>query len=95
MEWAASPAATGYEYCLDTTDNDACDAAWVGVGTATGASPAGLSESTAYFWQVRAVNTQGTTEADGGQWWSFITTPLLLSDGFDAGDMSAWSSVVP
>ncbi len=95
LVWSASPAATGYEYCLDTTVNASCDTSWVSVGSATSAAPAGLAEWTIYSWQVRAVNTQGMTQADGGQWWQFITTPLLLEDGFDAGDLSAWSAVTP
>ncbi len=95
LGWSASPAATGYEYCLDTTDNGACDGTWVSVGTTTSASPTGLAEWTIYSWQVRATNTQGSTLADGGQWWNFITTPLLLEDGFDAGDLDAWSYMGP
>ena len=95
LEWSASAAATGYEYCIDTTDNDACDASWVSVGGTTSATPSGLAEWTIYSWQVRATNTQGSTAADGGQWWNFITTPLLLEDGFDAGDLAAWSTAVP
>ena len=91
----SSSAATGYEYCIDTTDNDACDASWVSVGGATSAIPTGLAEWTIYSWQVRATNTQGNTPADGGQWWNFITTPLLLEDGFDAGDLAAWSGTLP
>ena len=33
----------------------------------------GLTAGTTYFWQVRARNGAGTTEANGGTWWSFTT----------------------
>jgi hypothetical protein len=55
----------------------------------------GLDESTTYSWQVRAVNGFGSTEADAGVWWRFITTPSLFSDGFESGDASAWSATLP
>ena len=34
-----------------------------------------LNPSTTYFWQVRAVNPGGTTDANAGTWWSFSTVP--------------------
>jgi len=55
----------------------------------------GLAEWTPYFWQVRAVNGGGSTDADGGSWWRFITTPYLFGDGFESGDTSAWTTTVP
>jgi hypothetical protein len=36
---------------------------------------AGLDPGTSYWWQVRAKNSLGTTDADGGTWWSFTTAP--------------------
>jgi len=73
LSWMASTGATAYEYCIDTTDNDACDTSWTSVGTNTSANPAGLSDDTDYFWQARASNAGGTTEANGGSWWRFRT----------------------
>ena len=70
--WEAMPGATSYQYCVDTTDNDACNR-WISAGTATSVTVNGLKYSTTYFWQVRAVTATGTTEADGGDWWTFIT----------------------
>ena len=93
--WAASTNATGYEVCIDTVDNGVCDAAWESMGNVLSAELSGLSESTTYSWQVRAVNGSGSTEADGGVWWWFITTPMLFSDGFESGDTSAWSAMLP
>jgi extracellular elastinolytic metalloproteinase len=93
IEWTTSAAATGYEYCIDMTDNDSCDGGWTYVGDVTSTDLSGLTESTEYFWQVRGTNTQGSTEADSGEWWSFITTPLLLDADFDLGNMDEWSVV--
>jgi len=73
LNWSASTGATGYEYCIDTTDNDTCNASWISTGTNTSASPAGLSNGADYFWQARALNAGGTTEANGGSWWRFGT----------------------
>ncbi|PWB70003.1 MAG: hypothetical protein C3F15_14325, partial [Holophagae bacterium] len=95
LSWSASSSATSYEYCVDTTDDDACDASWADVGPVTSTEVTGLSEWTAYFWQVRAVNGVGSTDADGGSWWWFITTPYLFGDGFESGDLSLWSTTVP
>ena len=35
--------------------------------------------STTYYWQVRAVNNVGTTDADNQAWGSFTTTPSLAA----------------
>jgi len=94
LVWSSSVAATGYEYCVDTTDDDTCDGSWTYVGDVTNVGLTGLTEWATYFWQIRAANTQGTTEADTGDWWWFITTPLLLDNGFEAGDFSGWTGTV-
>jgi uncharacterized protein YaaQ len=72
LQWDASPGATSYEYCYDTSDDDSCSV-WTDNGTATSKSISGLSGSTTYYWQVRAVNGSGETYADSGSWWSFTT----------------------
>jgi len=95
LSWATSANATGYEVCVDTVDNGSCDATWNALGDVTSADVDGLAEWTSYFWQVRAVNGNGSTEADGGTWWWFITTPYLFGDGFEWGDTSAWSQSGP
>ena len=55
----------------------------------------GLTEWTPYFWQVRAVNGQGSTGADNGNRRWFITTPYLFGDDFESGDTSPWTTTVP
>ena len=71
LSWGTSTWADSYEYCYDITDDSAC-APWTST-TNTSVSLSGLTPNTTYYWQVRAVDTGGTTEADGGAWWSFTT----------------------
>jgi hypothetical protein len=75
LSWQSSTDVTRYEYCFDTSDNDACNSSWVSVGTATNANLTGLSLESSYFWQVQAINAGGTTEANEGAWWRFSTVP--------------------
>lgn len=73
MTWQASSGAAGYQVCIDTAINDACDGAWQDVGSATAASVSGLGRSTTYEWQVRALGAV-TVEADAdGDHWTFTT----------------------
>lgn len=77
LAWGASTNAVSYEYCVDLVHDLDCDlpAAWTTVtGGATSVSPSGLSHATAYSWQVRAVNSDGTVEASDG-WRTFTTVP--------------------
>lgn len=78
LSWAASTGATSYEYCLTTTPPTAgqttCSSAagWVSTGTSRTVTVT-LSRLTTYYWQVRAVNSTGTTYANTGTWWRFTT----------------------
>jgi hypothetical protein len=72
LRWSASTGATSFEYCADTTNNQACDAGWIGVGSATSVTRT-LSANRTYYWQVRARTAAGTTLANGGTWWSLKT----------------------
>ena len=80
LTWGASATATSYQYCVDTTNNSSCDGTWTSV-PATTASLTGLTAGTTYYWQVQAVNASGTTDADGGTWWSFTPsdTPATVT----------------
>jgi len=75
LTWAASTGAASYQYCIDKTNDNACTspAAWVSAGSATSVIVGTLVAKTTYYWQVRAVNTTGTTYANGGTWWKFAT----------------------
>ncbi len=65
LSWLASEGATSYQYCYDTTDNDACDTTWISTGPDTSAYLSGLDPDTSYYWQARANNAFGTTYANG------------------------------
>ncbi len=73
LTWEAGTGADEYEYCLDTSDNNACDANWISTGDATSVSLSGLAADTTYHWQVRAFDDGISNEADNGIWWSFTT----------------------
>jgi tartrate-resistant acid phosphatase type 5 len=72
LKWGNAIRAASYEYCVDTTNNSACDTSWVSVGTNTTAT-ASAQSGTTYWWQVRARNGAGVTLANGGTWWNFST----------------------
>ncbi len=95
LSWDEATDATSYEYCVDTSVNDTCDTLWHAIGPVLSVELHGLLEGTAYSWQVKAVNSSGSTAADDGAWWWFVTTPYLFADGFEPGDTSAWSATVP
>ncbi len=77
LSWGASVSAASYEYCIDTVNDNACNATWISTGSSTLAGLAVLTPGT-YFWQVRATNVTGTTYADGSltAWWSFTVLPV-------------------
>ena len=71
ISWGASTGATSYEWCVSTSSGS-CTTTWTST-PATTASVAGLSSRRTYYWQVRARNLAGATDANGGTWWSFRT----------------------
>ena len=79
LSWGTSSGATSYEYCYDTTNDNACSE-WTSNGTATSKALSGLSMSTTYYWHIRALNSFGTTYADGSAtaFWSFTTSSILI-----------------
>jgi putative hemolysin len=73
LSWDVSSGAASYEYCYDTSNDNACGS-WVGNGRTTSALISGLSEGTTYYWQVRATSDSGVTDADGpAAHWDFTT----------------------
>jgi hypothetical protein len=75
LSWSSSSDATSYEYCIDTTNDNACNGSWVSVGSENNASPSGLARDTTYYWQVRAKNARGTANANAGSWFSLRAYP--------------------
>lgn len=75
LKWAASSGAQSYEVCADTTNNNACDGAWTSTGAVIKYTLTDLTPGT-YYWQVRAVNPFGSTEANSSTWWSFSVSGI-------------------
>jgi len=80
LTWNAAPNAARFEFCYDTTDDDSCDGVWSDAGLSTGAGLTGLTEGATYYWQARAVNIVGSTDADAGSWWSFTARRQSFAD---------------
>ena len=74
LSWEDSIGASSFEYCIDTSNDNACAGSWVSTGLTPSVSLTGLSAAT-YYWQVRAKNSSGNTFADAGTWWSFTVPP--------------------
>ena len=74
--WGQSFSATNYEFCIDTTNDNACST-WINNDNSTFVyySELGLTWGQTYYWQVRATNDGGTTYANGSPtvYWSFTT----------------------
>ena len=73
LKWALSSGATSYQVCIDTVNNNACDTTWTSLGNVQSYTASGLLSKRTYYWQVRAVNTGGTTDANAGAAWRFTT----------------------
>jgi len=56
--------------------------AWLNVGSTQAYTLTNLQVGTTYHWQVRAVNTGGTTAGNGGAWWAFTTRSVPPPEGF-------------
>jgi hypothetical protein len=77
LSWGGSTRATRYEYCVDTTNDNQCNANnWISAGTSLSVSLSSLLTKTTYYWQVRAVNTTTgeITVANTNTWWRFTTS---------------------
>jgi hypothetical protein len=74
--WSTSANRTSYEYCIDTTNDNACSS-WISTGGNRSVSVTGLLPGTTYYWQVRAINGFGATYANGAAtaFWRFTTAP--------------------
>lgn len=74
LKWSTSANATSYQYCIDLINDNLCSTGWKSVGTNTGIALTGLAPAK-YYWQVHSKNSAGTTDANGGTWWSFTVPP--------------------
>ena len=79
LTWGVSAGATSYEYCIDTSDDDACTT-WINVGDVTSVALSGLREETTYYWHVRANNSGQIIYAGGSAttFWRFTTGDFFM-----------------
>ena len=77
LSWGTATGATAYEVCVDTTNDNACGTTWRAAWTSASVQLSGLAAGT-YYWQVRALNSSGTTYGDGNSWWAFSVSASTL-----------------
>ena len=97
LSWAVSTRATSYEYCYDTSNDNACST-WISIGTATSQTLTGLTNAVTYYWQVRAKNAGGYTYANAAatNFWPFTVdavAPRVASIALADPNPSTASSV--
>jgi hypothetical protein len=73
LQWGSGTKAVSYEYCIDKSNNDACNGSWINTGTDRTVELTGLTYNKTYYWQVRAINSKGKTYANDNTWYSFTT----------------------
>jgi hypothetical protein len=87
LTWSASSTAIDYDYCIDTTNDNACSN-WISAGTNTSVALSDLSPNTQYYWHVRSENAGGATYANGNAsaFWTFTTQPIQTDDNYEEND---------
>ncbi len=75
FSWGPSAGAVSYEFCLDTHNDAHCNGAWTNTSLNPTITLPDLAPNLTYYWQVRAINSNGMTYANGASaaWWSFST----------------------
>ncbi|MFC2028358.1 S8 family serine peptidase [Chloroflexota bacterium] len=72
LSWSFSSDVASFQYCIDKSNDDACDGDWISAGTELAVDLQVESDSI-YYWQVRSTNGVGTVFADADHWNSFTT----------------------
>ena len=98
LRWFAAAGAASYEVCVGTAANS-CNAmpgnTWLNVGSARAYTLTNLQPGTTYYWQVRAINSGGTTAADGGARWQFTTRNANPPAEFSKAAPIPWATGAP
>jgi len=100
LSWKESIGAASYEYCLSTTTP--CTN-WTDVGKSTSQLLSGLKPETTYYWNVRALNSTGTSPSNRNPTdWSFTTankpapftksSPSAFASNVSASPTLAWGT---
>ena len=91
LSWGASARAASYSYCIDTVNNNACDASWISTGTTASAALTGLTPGT-YYWQVSATNVVGTTLCQWECHCMVVVHHRSIADRFREDEPGQWFS---
>jgi hypothetical protein len=102
LTWNASSGATSYQVCVDAVNNATCDTSWQSVGASTNLPLTSQAAGT-YYWQVRAINSAGSTDGNAGTWWSYTVVvastnyvkvaPAYAATGLGTAVALSWSAV--
>jgi predicted secreted protein len=79
LDWEDSTGASSYQFCYDTTLDGICTGSWISTGATSQVGPLNFAGGATYEWQVKALNSSGTTDADDGVYWTFSTISLTPS----------------
>jgi hypothetical protein len=93
LKWSKSDGITPaayYEYCYALTKNSACTS-WRNVGLNTSADLRGLLPEKTYYWQVRAFNFFGQTQANSSTWNSFTTGQTKTGNYYSQSANDGWT----
>jgi uncharacterized repeat protein (TIGR01451 family) len=79
LSWqsASGQGTVQYDYCIKTVNAPCTAGEWVNVGTATNSGVLSLNPGTIYYWQARACDANGCTQANAGSFWSFQTAQAV------------------
>jgi hypothetical protein len=88
LAWTESRDAVAYQVCFDSTDDGRCSIdvnssfGWMDVGTAKSVTwpRTAFAPGTAFYWQVRAINTNGVSVADEGEWSQFSVASVDIAE---------------
>jgi hypothetical protein len=81
LQWEDAKIASSdrYQYCIDESNNQKCDATWHTRDSLYSGPDFTVVQGHTYYWQVRTRDSG--VEANGGTWWSFTVKSLIAEIG--------------